>query len=635
MDSIRTGETFFGKKVLSEEEIVAAKAKKIIIAARRSNIMIIYRRIERFCLENNIEVYDITGERYPNENADKYDFSAYAEVTADNLKKKIDNADVVSFDIFDTLLIRKKLIPTDVFYFGGEDFAKARILAERQLYAEGKNPTIFDIYNGFPSEFTPEDEIKAELKTLLPRTEVIKCLEYAKSCGKEVFVTSDMYYPKAEMKRLLSANGIEIPLDNILVSCDYGFGKWNGLFDILKEKNPGRRILHIGDNVEADIEAAKRYGIDDTFYIPSVYKMLEDSFAKEVLSFSDTPENREMIGLFAAGTLNNPFLFAKTGGKFSSDSVYEMAYTFIAPLVWSVFCGTVKIAEEENIKTVLLGARDGYLLSEIYKQRKGRENLPIMHYFLISRALAVFAALKSEDDIIEAMKLPFSGLVDEMLRVRFGIETTETPEKDESEGDFVLRFSKDILKNAENARKRYLEYIKKFDLSGKIGFFDCVSSGTCQNALAEITGFDLTGIYIIGVLYTCIYKKEPIIKAVFGMANPFKKDYNIMENYLLLENVLSSQEPTIIGFGSDLSPIFMEDLRTETQLRNLTIIQKAILDYTENFELSAKKSAEINIRIADLLYSYIKPDCFEDKSGYFTEEILYDEFCKRRFGVSF
>jgi FMN phosphatase YigB (HAD superfamily) len=634
LDNVRTGDTVFGKKVLSDDEVLAAGIKKIIIIASRVNTQIIYRRIAKFCKDNDIAIFDINGVRLPENRQAGFDFSAYRDITAENLKRKIDNADAVSFDIFDTLIMRNTLYPTDVFYFGGEDFVKARITAERELLSKGDNPSIYAIYEklcaAFP--FTPEDEMAAEIKTLSPRTEVAACLEYARKIGKEVYLTSDMYYPKAEMQVLLSASGIDIPTDNILVSCDFGANKGSGLFEILKSRNPGKRILHIGDNEEADIEAAKRFGIDDTFYVPSAVKMLEDSYAKEVLDYCGTLENRTMIGLFAANALKNPFLFAETGGKFSSDSVYEMAYTFIAPLVWVFFCKMIKTAEEHSITTILLGARDGYLINEIYKRFKGKIKMPRMEYFLISRALAVGAMIKTEKDITETAVLPFSGSAEEMLKIRFDVKNPLPRLDNESDNNYILRHSEEILAISKTKRERYLRYIDSFGL-GKdenIAFFDLVSSGTCQKALECILARKLTGIYFVEIEQYNGWKTRPEIVSVFGTSTPYNSGLKFMDFYFLLENIVSSFDPTIIEFDNDISPIYITDGRTKKQLEELRIMQEAVLCYCEDNEISPEAWQSIDERIPDLFFSCVMPRHY-DKTNAFITEKQYDEFANRVF----
>ena len=71
-----------------------------------------------------------------------------------------------------------------------------------------------------------------------------------------------MYLTKELLTRLLSLKGYE-DFDQVMVSCDYNCSKRDGgLFDLLKERYPGRRIVHVGDNRISDIEKAGEKGLD-------------------------------------------------------------------------------------------------------------------------------------------------------------------------------------------------------------------------------------------------------------------------------------------------------------------------------------------------------------------------------------
>ena len=61
MDDKKTGQVLWGKKVLAYEEVAEIKDVIIVIIARNAVINVIYRRIESFCKENKISVYDIQG----------------------------------------------------------------------------------------------------------------------------------------------------------------------------------------------------------------------------------------------------------------------------------------------------------------------------------------------------------------------------------------------------------------------------------------------------------------------------------------------------------------------------------------------------------------------------------------------
>ena len=74
--------------------------------------------------------------------------------------REIDSHEVVSFDIFDTLLMRKVLFPNDVFYLMqkreglNDSFPENRISVEKKMMSEGIiAPSIFEIYKRLIDEY--------------------------------------------------------------------------------------------------------------------------------------------------------------------------------------------------------------------------------------------------------------------------------------------------------------------------------------------------------------------------------------------------------------------------------------------------------------------------------------------------
>ena len=118
MDQQKTDEMLWGKPVLSLEAVAHFANPLIIILARQSVIQTIYRRIESFTKSKQIPVYTIDGQRL-----DKQVLTATPKpcfsLDEAALHQKIARATVVSFDVFDTLLERKCLIPQKLFYVGG------------------------------------------------------------------------------------------------------------------------------------------------------------------------------------------------------------------------------------------------------------------------------------------------------------------------------------------------------------------------------------------------------------------------------------------------------------------------------------------------------------------------------------
>ena len=109
--------------------------------------------------------------RYRSEIFEPHIIKAY---DIEKMKKKIDKVDVVSFDIFDTLLLRPVYKPRDMFYFVENenhvvDFRRKRVRAEEwaREHTDKKNGeiNIFDIYQHL-EEWCGIDAEKSALKEI-------------------------------------------------------------------------------------------------------------------------------------------------------------------------------------------------------------------------------------------------------------------------------------------------------------------------------------------------------------------------------------------------------------------------------------------------------------------------------------
>ena len=156
-------------------------------------------------------------------------------MTTDEIRKALveKNIEVVSFDIFDTLLVRPFYMPTDLFElldarvteFMGTidrmDFRKHRMEAEhiarRRFTGSGREDvTLDEIYQvlGELLELTKEQtglikswEIEQEMRFCRPRKFARELFELALGTGKRVIITSDMYLPLEVVERLFRKSG--------------------------------------------------------------------------------------------------------------------------------------------------------------------------------------------------------------------------------------------------------------------------------------------------------------------------------------------------------------------------------------------------------------------------------------------
>lgn len=651
MDKVCTGDIVWGKKVISMEEAIEMKTDAIIILARFSNIPIIYNRIADKCKENAIPVFDINGELVSKKSREYALSPEYFEVTKRNLMGLIDEYDVISFDIFDTLLMRNVLFPTDIFELvaeketasipNGFDFVKQRIICERKLYSH-TNPTIDEIYNvileqnALTKELTEklkQTELELEKEYIVPRRQMIEIVEYALKKGKKVCCTSDMYLNADFLKRLLNINGYK-NITDVYVSCEYKTSKCQSLFEELKKQYVTKRILHIGDNKDADIASAKKSGIS-AFWIPSAYDMLENSVLRDIGNNYDKIEDRLYIADFITHFFNSPFSFAETHGKFELKSVYEIGYYFVEPLLSTFINWVINKMSEHKLDLLLLGSRDGWIVKKLLDIVNKYNALPFKYdYFYTSRAVSAISGIENDDDIAYVALMPFSGKTEELLKKRFLLEDADIlfRKPEEKNIDYIFRHKEAILKKAEQCKNNYYKYYEKKNYSfdgTKVGYIDFVSSGSCQFWLQKIFNCEFIGLYFMRIFDEV--KKDLKIDNMFEYANIYQKNHSkLFDNFIMLEYVLTSPEATVSSFDETGKCIFIDENRTSKQITDLLEIHDGI----ENAFMDRKHYKCENVvstTLVDAVLDLLKSRYAIFKTDYFDNSVLNDEFCNRQF----
>lgn len=196
---------------------------------------------------------------------------------------------VISFDAFDTLLLRAATRPSQVFdamerglHIPG--FSAARIAGEASARLNREEVRLSDIYRSMPQRFWSVQEQELVFETLFcsasPYWEAI--FPALLAAGRRVVVTSDMYLSSQEIRELLRSCGYP-DADKIYVSCEQGCNKnQGGLFQTLldEERVAPEQIIHIGDNYRADVKSPASLGICSYYYRNihaggSVYKGIE------------------------------------------------------------------------------------------------------------------------------------------------------------------------------------------------------------------------------------------------------------------------------------------------------------------------------------------------------------------------
>lgn len=559
LDVAKIGEAFCGFLVMSLEEVLKKNIKEIVVVARPSVHGIIYKRIQKFCEDNGIVVLDIYGNNVARKvKVREYDIP-YFKVSYDDLKREINNHEIISFDVFDTLLLRKVYEPTDVFdlidcELSGQFsfvFSNARKIAEHELRKMGE-PTIYQIYEYLAKKYhlSQNDmqyllslELEKERQVLCARQKMKFCMKYCIEQGKKVYLLSDMYLPAEILGELLNGCGIT-GYTELLVSCDYSTSKSDKLFDILKNKAGRGRYLHIGDNIEADYESPKKHSID-AFLIMSAVRMMELSVYSDAFVYLKSIESRVMIGMLAAEMFEDPFALNGTKGLPVVADAERFGYVFIAPLALSF---TVWLLHKVNMKKhslLLFSARDGWVIQKIFQQLADAWHLnerPEDIYFMVSR---------------KALEIVENG-------------------KDEV------------------AKKNYLAYLRtlNFENFDQIYFFDFMSRGTCQSLLEKISGQKMQGVYFQKSISGIAAKDAIQVYSFFKEKSAHDKDLRIFALCDFLECIFTSYQPSFNKITGDGTCIYEVEKRSNEQIQILKEIHSGIFKYCNEFAEAVSKLPE-------------------------------------------
>lgn len=251
-------------------------------------------------------------------------------------------------------------------------FEKNRILAEQNLLASFI-PNYLQIYNELQfitgisddeKEYLMDLELRIESQMLIPRKEMVRVFDYAKSRNKKIYLISDMYLSSNWIGNQLKKAGI-IGYDELMISNEYSTSKGQNLFNVFIHKVKDKKILHIGDSEAFDIMAAQRNGIDN-FRILSAYDMLQISVYKEVLYEIVDLTGRLQVGYFISRIFNSPFALFESDGKGRVKTGRDIGYIYMAPIITDFLLWLANKIKDKKSARVLFSARDGYLIDKLY-----------------------------------------------------------------------------------------------------------------------------------------------------------------------------------------------------------------------------------------------------------------------------
>ena len=353
--------------------------------------------------------------------------------------------EIVSFDIFDTLIKRPFYEPKDLFclmnrYYeevtGRKElhgFDKIRIECERtaRKRINTSNPdwqdvNIHEIYEeiGFKHclsydiiEKLKHKEIELELQFCTARAKVKDLYELAAYLGKRIIIISDMYLSADVIELMLQKNGYTSH-EKLFVSSEIRLGKWTtALFhhaiDYLGVSPES--ILHIGDNWAVDIERAKKLKIR-TGFVPKGIELFQNKIGPYKMSnytnlfknssgnwarYQFAPEHfslKCMLGVVISKFYDNPWPSYTENANFNCDP-FMVGYSALGPHNLAFAKWLLDNAQKKKYNKIHFIARDGYLLQKIVEVILPLyEHRPEINYLYFTRKSSLIMLINHESD---------------------------------------------------------------------------------------------------------------------------------------------------------------------------------------------------------------------------------------------
>ena len=443
------------------------------------------------------------------------------------LKALINKHKVISFDIFDTLLLRPYAQPTDVFkHIGvlikngeidgadkndGEYFEKYRIKAEQDCRKETKEQsnneiediTLDEIYDYFAKNYGEkwrkykQLEVDIETQTLQVNPEMVKIFDYAVSSGKQVIITSDMYLPVNTLENILKLKGYTGYSKLYVSSKTRKYKSTGNMFKyVINDLNiKPEEILHIGDNKVSDYEMPKGFGIDAYFAEKPFDKFLSywehEKFERIYYSNYTTDEDKVgasiYIGLLVLNWIKNQVSSDKP-----TDYWNDFGFNIGGVICYSYTKWTAEVAKKNGCSDIFFVARDGYNLKKIYDEFLTKKYGIKSHYVYANRLLSNIVNFDLSR-LIKWQKLDFilyvlntySDIADDFYK-SFGGKTNLDELNKKQLDDFFKKNEKIIADKFKEYKNEYKDYLSKIELDGdKIMVSDTATTSLSAQSLIQ------------------------------------------------------------------------------------------------------------------------------------------------------
>lgn len=568
-----------------------------------------------------------------------------------DLKKLINNSEIVSFDIFDTVILRKVFKPADIFtivenLYNDEhkkleiDFKSIRSKAEPEatkILAQINSTQsigLDEIYAHIQKTHNLDSkiinilkalEIEIELKFCVKNEYMYSFYQYCIDNGKKVIFTSDMYLPEYVIKKILHDNGYtkfyQLYLSSVIRKSKSKGGLYSHIINDLSCKPS--KILHIGDYYYADVINAMKEGIKPYYYKKtSEYALSHNSFKRLRQLYPSKLSIEESI--YFATIINKTF----TQRNNNNENIwYDFGYVYCGIIYFGLTRWLTSQVIHQEIEHIFFLARDGYIMHKVYNLINQGVKTPVSKYMYASRrainiptidngideysikVLCHFVPNLSVVNYLDRVDIEAEKHIEKIKEVGFSDQnhTIETDSDKDKLAKLFYLLVDDVCSNAAIERENLLTYLDQIGFMGtkKVAIVDIGWQGTIQNSLNKLMllenkEIDING-YYLGTFQTAMKfakKGFPMSGYMCNFSKPKKNHQVLSKGVHMFEFIFSAPHGSVIKFdkkNNKAEPVFEPNDFSNGKLDTINEFQKGAMDFITDFMATERDYKTMNI----------------------------------------
>ncbi|MDG0975184.1 rhamnan synthesis F family protein [Ilumatobacter sp.] len=527
------------------------------------------------------------------------------------LRAALQSADLVSVDLFDTLVLRPTLDPASLFEVlslqfdaevktpedrartssaqlaCGHDLVRFRRESEDQLRRSGEiagDVTLDEIYTNARSQHAAvanqldrlkQLELDLERRVAIPRTWLIEELlndrirsRQRNGPPRRYILMTDTTQPLNAIEDLLHQIGAGELFDDLYVSNACRARKDSGsMWELVRtlETPEAARWLHLGDNEFSDIQQAADRGLA-WFHIPAPGSAAQVKGVDTSLLAPGVRIGTELVGGHGLAALASSAHRFKADEDFAQTAMEDFGYGVLGPLTLSFINWLTHAARAREVDRLLFSARDGHLAFEILRRVRTflPADIPQLDYFLMSRRVALAISQHSGEHFDRVVAADYtSGSVADLLDVRLGLRLPG--ERGAQLGAARITLPRDsawLIEQLEEFReaiaahgreelrgfRAYLDFLE-ISPDEHLGFVDLGYSGTTQRAITTVIDQHVTGFYYVTT--SAADQLGTDSASCFGRDVVVGNSNLIYGHAMLFELLCSAEHPQVSRFIAD------------------------------------------------------------------------------------